>query len=130
MTMLWLDRNGTIPVDDFVPDSQNGVIVAGAGTTGLATVLLLTRSGKGRGLCGQRCGGWTAGATTAKLTLRRGPACADNAPRSWSTRLSKRTRKGRPGFCATTRKEHADNDRPSCIPSWHRHPAPAPTSRA
>jgi hypothetical protein len=41
MTTLWLDRNGTIPVDDFVPDSRNGAILAGAGTTSLATALLL-----------------------------------------------------------------------------------------
>ena len=73
MTSLWLDRDRAIPVDDFVPGSTYDTVVVGAGITGLATALLLARSGMTVAVLEARSiGAGTTGNTTAKLSLLQG----------------------------------------------------------
>jgi glycine/D-amino acid oxidase-like deaminating enzyme/nitrite reductase/ring-hydroxylating ferredoxin subunit len=73
MTSLWLDRDHAIPVDDFVPGSTYETVVVGAGITGLATALLLARSGMTVAVLEARSvGAGTTGNTTAKLSLLQG----------------------------------------------------------
>lgn len=73
MTSLWLDR-GTPPVSDaFEPDARYDAVVVGAGLTGLATALLLARSGLGVAVLEARTvGAVTTGNTTGKLSLLQG----------------------------------------------------------
>lgn len=73
MTSLWLDRDQAVPVDEFVPDAEYDAVVVGAGITGLATALLLARSGMAVAVLEARSvGAGTTGNTTAKLTLLQG----------------------------------------------------------
>ena len=73
MTSLWLDGDRAIPVDDFVPDASYDTVVVGAGITGLATALLLARSGMTVAVLEARSvGAGTTGNTTAKLSLLQG----------------------------------------------------------
>lgn len=73
MTSLWLDGDQAIPVDDFVPGSTYDTVVVGAGITGLATGLLLARSGMTVAVLEARSvGAGTTGNTTAKLSLLQG----------------------------------------------------------
>ena len=73
MTSLWLDGNRAIPADEFVAGSTYDTVVVGAGITGLATALLLARSGmKVAVLEARSVGAGTTGNTTAKLSLLQG----------------------------------------------------------
>lgn len=73
MTSLWLDGNRTIPADAFVPGTSYDAVVVGAGITGLATALLLARSGMNVAVLEARSvGAGTTGNTTAKLSLLQG----------------------------------------------------------
>lgn len=73
MTSLWLDADRAIPVDEFVPGSTYDTVVVGAGITGLATALLLARSGMTVAILEARSvGAGTSGNTTAKLSLLQG----------------------------------------------------------
>jgi len=73
MLSLWLDRPRTVTPDPFVPDADYDAVVAGAGITGLATAVLLARSGmKVAVLEARTLGAGTTGNTTAKLTLLQG----------------------------------------------------------
>ena len=73
MTSLWLDGHRTIPVDEHVPGAAYDTVVVGAGITGLATGLLLARSGRTVAVLEARSvGAGTTGNTTAKLSLLQG----------------------------------------------------------
>lgn len=73
MTSLWLDNAAPIGSDEFVPDSDYDVVVAGAGLTGLVTGLLFARAGMRVAILEARTvGAVTTGNTTAKLSLLQG----------------------------------------------------------
>ncbi|HSN36126.1 MAG TPA: FAD-dependent oxidoreductase [Arthrobacter sp.] len=73
MTSIWLDGDRPIPVDDFVTGASYDAVVVGAGITGLATALLLARSGMTVAILEARTvGAGTTGHTTAKLSLLQG----------------------------------------------------------
>jgi glycine/D-amino acid oxidase-like deaminating enzyme/nitrite reductase/ring-hydroxylating ferredoxin subunit len=73
MTSIWLDRTPTFAADPFTPDADFDTVVAGAGITGLATAVLLARSGERVAVLEARTvGAGTTGNTTAKLTLLQG----------------------------------------------------------
>ncbi|WP_396020820.1 FAD-dependent oxidoreductase [Arthrobacter sp. ISL-28] len=46
MTSVWLDRPRTYTADPFTPEADFDTVIAGAGITGLATAVLLARSGR------------------------------------------------------------------------------------
>lgn len=73
MNSLWLDGRRAIPVDQHVPGAAYDTVVVGAGITGLATGLLLARSGQTVAILEARSvGAGTTGNTTAKLSLLQG----------------------------------------------------------
>ena len=73
MTSLWLDRQHAITTDPFSPGADYDTVVAGAGLTGMATALLLARSGMRVAVLEARSvGAGTTGNTTAKLSLLQG----------------------------------------------------------
>ncbi|WP_349898422.1 FAD-dependent oxidoreductase [Parafrigoribacterium soli] len=73
MTSLWLDTAQPIDTDQFVPNSEYDVVVAGAGLTGLVTGLLFARAGMRVAILEARTvGAVTTGNTTAKLSLLQG----------------------------------------------------------
>lgn len=73
MTSLWLDTAGLFPMDALVPGSRYDAVVVGAGITGLASAMLLARSGMKVAVVEARTvGAGTTGNTTAKLSLLQG----------------------------------------------------------
>jgi glycine/D-amino acid oxidase-like deaminating enzyme/nitrite reductase/ring-hydroxylating ferredoxin subunit len=73
MTSLWLDRQRVVSADPFSPGADYDTVVAGAGITGMATALLLARSGMRVAVLEARSvGAGTTGNTTAKLSLLQG----------------------------------------------------------
>jgi glycine/D-amino acid oxidase-like deaminating enzyme/nitrite reductase/ring-hydroxylating ferredoxin subunit len=73
MTSLWLDRVRATATDRFVPGADYDAVVVGAGITGMATALLLARSGMRVAVLEARTvGAGTTGNTTAKLSLLQG----------------------------------------------------------
>ena len=78
MTSLWLDRArdidaAGIDTDDFEPDADYDVVIAGAGLTGLVTALLFARAGLSVCVLEARFVGAAAtGNTTGKLSLLQG----------------------------------------------------------
>ncbi|MET1034964.1 MAG: FAD-dependent oxidoreductase [Arthrobacter sp.] len=73
MSSLWLDRHPPVPTDPFEADARYDAVVVGAGLTGLATALLLSRSGLDVAVLEARSVGAVAtGNTTAKLSLLQG----------------------------------------------------------
>lgn len=79
MTSLWRDVTPPTPSDERLePGSTYDVVVVGAGLTGLATAVMLTRAGLSVAVLEARSVGAAAtGNTTAKLSLLHGGALAD-----------------------------------------------------
>ncbi|MFF1572226.1 FAD-dependent oxidoreductase [Leifsonia sp. NPDC058292] len=73
MTSLWLDGVAPIPTDGFQPGAEYDVAIVGAGLTGLATALMLARSGMRVAVLEARSvGAVTTGNTTGKVSLLQG----------------------------------------------------------
>ncbi|MGO4301710.1 FAD-dependent oxidoreductase [Leifsonia sp. RAF41] len=73
MTSLWLQTSPPIATDSFEWDGHYDTIVVGAGLTGLATALMLTRSGmRVLVLEARTVGAVTTGNTTGKVSLLQG----------------------------------------------------------
>ena len=86
MTSLWLDNAAPIGSDEFVPDSDYDVVVAGAGLTGLVTGLLFARAGMRVAILEARTvGAVTTGNTTAKLSLLQGSQLSKVLPAKYYT---------------------------------------------
>jgi glycine/D-amino acid oxidase-like deaminating enzyme/nitrite reductase/ring-hydroxylating ferredoxin subunit len=73
MISLWLDGAAPIPTDTFQPGTHFDTVVVGAGLTGLATGLMLARSGMRVAVLEARfVGAVTTGHTTGKVSLLQG----------------------------------------------------------
>ena len=75
MQSVWFATHpiSTSPTGDFVAGAHADTVIAGAGLTGLATGVLLARSGQRVVIVeGRRVGAVTTGNTTAKLSLLQG----------------------------------------------------------
>ncbi len=76
MTSLWLDTAPAIPTDPFEWDGRYDTIVVGAGLTGLATAVMLARSGSRVAVLEARSvGAVSTGNTTGKVSLLQGTTC-------------------------------------------------------
>jgi len=72
-TSLWLETSPHIPTDTFEWDGHYDTIIVGAGLTGLATALMLARSGmRVLVLEARTVGAVTTGNTTGKVSLLQG----------------------------------------------------------
>lgn len=77
MTSLWLDTAPAIPTDPFEWDGRYDTIVVGAGLTGLATAVMLARSGSRVAVLEARSvGAVSTGNTTGKVSLLQGTTLA------------------------------------------------------